>query len=188
MKDPALPPNQQLVAPGKWPVVGEKASRADAAPWRVDVTGLVAAPRGWTLDELRALAPVEQVVDVHCVTRWSQPGMRFGGIPLARLLEPCAPLPSARFVSFVARSERAHSTSLPLAEALDLGTLVTLTRDGEPLAPAHGGPVRTVVPGRYFYKSLKWLERIELLAEDRLGYWEAEAGYHNRADPWRDDH
>src|SRR3546814_20925836 len=41
-----------------------------------------------------------------------------------------------------------------------------------------------VVPGRYFYKSVKWLERVEALAEDRLGYWEAETGYHNNADPW----
>ncbi|MEO8244106.1 MAG: ATP-binding protein, partial [bacterium] len=31
------------------------------------------------------------------------------------------------------------------------------------------------------------LERVELLAEDRLGYWESEAGYHNRADPWREE-
>jgi uncharacterized protein YjbI with pentapeptide repeats len=41
-----------------------------------------------------------------------------------------------------------------------------------------------VIPEKYFYKSLKWLERIDLLAEDRLGYWEREAGYHNGADPW----
>src|SRR5205085_4547294 len=83
-----------------------------------------------------------------------------------------------------ARSERGHSTSLPLADALALDTLVALTHEGAPLEPIHGGPVRTVVPERYFYKSVKWLERIELLAEDRLGYWEAEAGYHNNADPW----
>src|SRR3546814_5334951 len=44
-----------------------------------------------------------------------------------------------------------------------------------------------VVPGRYFYKSVKWLERVEALAEDRLGYWEAETGYHNNADPWREE-
>jgi uncharacterized protein YjbI with pentapeptide repeats len=43
-----------------------------------------------------------------------------------------------------------------------------------------------VVPGRYFYKSLKWLKRIELLEVDRLGFWEATAGYHNIADPWRE--
>jgi hypothetical protein len=59
--------------------------------------------------------------------------------------------------------------------------------EGQPLAAEHGGPVRVVVPGRYFYKSLKWLAGIELLAEDRLGYWESTAGYHNQADPWREE-
>jgi hypothetical protein len=64
---------------------------------------------------------------------------------------------------------------------------LALDCEGQPLAEEHGGPVRVVVPGRYFYKSLKWLAEIELLAEDRLGYWEATAGYHNHADPWREE-
>jgi DMSO/TMAO reductase YedYZ molybdopterin-dependent catalytic subunit len=182
----ALPPHQQLAAPGKWPTVGERAPARRADPWQVSVTGLVACPRSWTLDQLRSLPAVECVIDIHCVTRWTKPGVPFGGVLLRHLLDLCRPLPEARFVSFVARSERNHSTSLPLADALELDTLVALTAEGRPLDESHGGPVRTVVPGRYFYKSLKWLERVELLAEDRLGYWEAEAGYHNVADPWRE--
>ncbi|HEX2162442.1 MAG TPA: molybdopterin-dependent oxidoreductase, partial [Thermoanaerobaculia bacterium] len=78
-----LPPHQALAAPGKWPVVGERAPRVDRAPWRVSVEGLVAEARQWGLDELRALPQVEAAVDVHCVTRWSRLGMRFGGVPLA---------------------------------------------------------------------------------------------------------
>ncbi len=112
---------------------------------------------------------------------------RFSGVPLAELLRGAEVDSTARFISFVARSERAHSTSLPLADALGLGTVVALNFEGTPLAAEHGGPVRTIVPGRYFYKSLKWLERIELLTEDRLGYWEAQAGYHNTADPWLEE-
>lgn len=182
-----LPPRQVLAAPGKWPVVGESAPRAGGEPWRVAVTGLVARPRSWSLDELRAMPQVERAVDVHCVTRWSRLAVRFGGVPLAAVLEPCAPLPEARYVSFVAASERGHSTTLTLADARALDPLVAFTHEGEPLAEPHGGPVRTVVPGRYFYKSLKWLAEVELLPRDRLGYWEAESGYHNVADPWREE-
>jgi DMSO/TMAO reductase YedYZ molybdopterin-dependent catalytic subunit len=186
MREGELPPNQRLAAPGRWPVVGEKRPQPlpGGEPWRVSVVGLVAAPRTWTLDEIEAMPQVEQIVDIHCVTRWSKPGARFSGVPLARLLGACRPLPAARFLSFVARSERNHSTSLPLEDALRLGALVALRFDGAPLEEEHGGPVRMVVPGRYFYKSVKWLERVELLAEDRPGYWEREAGYHNGADPW----
>lgn len=179
-----LPPNQQLAAPGKWPTVGEKLPRRSDEPWCVAVKGLVARPRTWSLEELRSLPQVERALDIHCVTRWSKLGARFGGVLLSHLLELCQPLPNARYVSFVARSERNHSTSLPLADALGLETLVTLTYEGDPLDELHGGPVRTVVRERYFYKSLKWLESIELLADDRLGYWEAVAGSHNTADPW----
>jgi DMSO/TMAO reductase YedYZ molybdopterin-dependent catalytic subunit len=182
-----LPPNQHLAAPGKWPVVGEKAPRASDAPWTVTITGFVRAPVTLLVAEIDAMPRVERAIDIHCVTRWSKPGVVFGGVLLADLLARCGPLPDARFISFVARSDRNHSTSLPLADALALGMLIALTADGVPLALEHGGPIRTVVPGRYFYKSLKWLERIDLLAEDRLGYWEAEAGYHNGADPWREE-
>ncbi len=179
-----LPPNQQLAAPGRWPLVGEKEPRRSDAPWTVSVEGLVTNPRRWTIEELRAMRQAERVVDIHCVTRWSKLGARFGGIELAALIEVCGPLPSARFVSFAARSERNHSTSLSLDDALGLGAFIALAYEAEPLDDAHGGPIRVVVPGRYFYKSVKWLERIEFLTEDRLGYWETEAGYHNGAEPW----
>ncbi len=181
-----LPPRQQLVAEGKWPLVGERLPRVSDEPWTVSLAGAVARPHTIGLDDLLALPSVERQVDIHCVTRWSKLGVRFRGALLANLLEKAQPLGEARFVSFVARSERDHSTSLPLADALALGTLVAWEAEGRPLEEAHGGPVRVVVPGRYFYKSLKWLTRIELLATDRLGYWEAEAGYHNEADPWRE--
>lgn len=125
-------------------------------------------------------------VDVHCVTRWSKRAMLFGGVLLAELVRRVEVLPEARYVSFVADSTRGHSTSLLLQEALELGALVTLEAQGAPLPLAHGGPIRMVVPGKYFYKSLKWLARLDFLAEDRLGYWERKAGYHNGADPWQE--
>ena len=182
-----LPPGQQLVAAGKWPLVGEKSSLATTESWRVRVHGLVGSPRAFSLSDLAALPQVECSVDIHCVTRWSKFGVRFGGVRLADVLALVQPQPAARFVSFVARSERNHSTSLVLDEALELGTLIAIECNGEPLAAEHGGTVRVVTPGRYFYKSLKWLTEIELLPVDRLGYWEATAGYHNRADPWREE-
>lgn len=184
-----LPPNQRLVAPGKWPVVGEKAPRqGDTTPWSVTVCGGVVEPRTFGLDTLAQLPQVSETHDIHCVTRWSKLAVCFTGVPLKELLLLCGgPLPEAQFVSFVARSDRNHSTSLPLADALALGCLVATQADGEPLDETHGGPVRIVTPGRYFYKSVKWLERIDLRSEDQLGYWEGVTGYHNGADPWKEE-
>lgn len=151
------------------------------------MAGEVARPTTFSLAELAALPQVERAIDIHCVTRWSKLNVPFTGVLLQDLLALVSPLAAAKFVSFVARSSQGHSTSLRLADALQLGALVALQCDGQPLAIEHGGPVRVVVPGRYFYKSIKWLERIELLVDDRLGFWEAQSGYHNVADPWREE-
>jgi DMSO/TMAO reductase YedYZ molybdopterin-dependent catalytic subunit len=182
-----LPPHQALAAVGKWPLVGERAPRQDDGPWRLSVGGLVGKAQDWSMEELRSVfVEQERVLDIHCVTRWSRLDVRFGGIALRDILAVVRPRAEARFVRFVARSAYGHHTSLPLEDALAFDVLVAFTHEGEPLSSEHGGPIRTVVPARYFYKSLKWLEHIELLAEDRLGTWEGESGYHNEADPWKE--
>lgn len=184
--DPQLPPGQQLAARRKWPLVGEPTPTTLPTEWTIDVAGLVERSQRFTLDDLRRLPRCEAVVDIHCVTRWSKPGVRFAGVALADLLAVCGLQPTARFVRFESYSPRAHDTSLPSAVALALNTLIAWESDDGPLSVEHGGAVRVVVPNRYFYKSLKWLRRIELLDRDRLGFWERQAGYHNEADPWRE--
>ncbi|QDU87553.1 Serine/threonine-protein kinase B [Pirellulimonas nuda] len=185
--EPQLPPNQQLVAAGKWPVVGERAPRADEAPWAIAIEGLVDRPARHALETLCGRPLVERTVDIHCVTRWSKLGANFGGLRLFELLDEAGVQSAARYVSFVSRSARGHSTSLQLDECRALDPLIVFEHEGRPLEVEHGGPVRVVVEGKYFYKSVKWLETVRLLADDRLGYWEAESGYHNGADPWREE-
>ena len=187
MRAPELPPGQALTR--KFPVVGEKRPSAEALDlgrWRLTLAGLVARPLELGWPEYLELARFEREVDLHCVTGWTRLGTRLSGLPLATLLERAGIAPDARFVRFEAWSERAHDTSLPLELALRDTWLVHQV-DGRPLEVEHGFPVRTVTPSRYFYKSLKWLRRIELLAEDRLGFWERESAYHNVGDPWPGD-
>ena len=43
-----------------------------------------------------------------------------------------------------------------------------------------------MIPGKYFWKSAKWLRGIELTANDRPGFWER-YGYHNDADPFEEE-
>ena len=58
---------------------------------------------------------------------------------------------------------------------------------GEPLSVSRGYPLRVLTPSKYLYKSLKWVHRIELMVEDKLGFWERASGYHNNADPWQEE-
>jgi len=181
---PQLPPRQQLAAPHKWPVIGERQPARSSQPWTLWIEGLVEHRLRLSLDDLARLPYVEREIDIHCVTRWSKLGMRFGGVRLADTLTAAEVLPSAKYLYLNAHSPRDHGTSLVLAEALAADALIVWHHEGRPLPVEHGGPLRLVMPGRYFYKSLKWLSRIQLLEKDRLGFWEATAGYHNVGDPW----
>ena len=135
------------------------------------------------LADLLGRGRAEITFDIHCVTSWTRFDSSFTGMPLAELLGETGVTGSARFVSFEAYSDRGHHTSLPLEVALADTWVVHSFRD-EPLTVEHGGPVRTVTPGRYFYKSLKWLRRIVVLEEDRPGWWESHSSYHNNGEPW----
>ena len=181
-----LPPHQ--IATAKWPTIGEREPEPfDEATWRLAVTGRVERDLSLSFAELRALPREERRGTIHCVTRWSRPGTAFRGVPVETLLGAARPLDGARFVRFV--SGRGHDTTLPL-DACRGDVLIALEfeEDGafRPVPPEHGGPVRSVVFRRYFYKSVKWLRTIEVLDEDRPGFWERTAGYHNEADPWRE--
>ena len=75
---------------------------------------------------------------------------------------------------------------MPFESLDDDDVLILLKHDGEGLTAEHGGPIRLLVPKLYFYKSAKWLDGLEFMAQDRPGFWE-QRGYHNHADPWREE-
>lgn len=182
------PPNQNMIRRKEsWPVVGETEALMPDGAWTVRLDGCVGAARTLTLDDLAALPQTERQVDIHCVTRWSKLDCRFEGVRVMDLLTAAEPAPEAVSVRFVAHSARKHDTTLTLADIQRHDPLIALRYDGAPLPAEHGGPVRIVTPGRYFYKSIKWLETIELRTDNRLGYWEAGPGYHDNADPWREE-
>ncbi len=182
-----LPPDQ--IATRKWPVVGERTPSPDAPAvedWRLSLGGAVDRPLDLSWPELLAMPQEDLVMDIHCVTRWSHQGMAFRGTRLAHLFDRAGVQPSAVSVHFAAWSARDHDASLPLEVARSDSWLVH-TANGEPLTQGHGGPLRIVTTGRYFYKSLKWVRGIELETTHRLGYWERTDGNHDNADPWPGD-
>ncbi|RDI73270.1 Sulfite oxidase-like enzyme [Gaiella occulta] len=177
-----LPPGQYLT--DKWPVLhaGSVATYpADLAGWDFRVWGEVESPIALTWAQLNELPTVEVTQDIHCVTRWSRFDVTFAGVPWSAIRELVGQRPSARFA--IAHAEAGFTANVP-AEALEQeGALLATHADGEPLTAEHGRPLRLVVPGRYFWKSAKWLRGIELRGDDQPGFWER-LGYHNDADPF----
>ena len=182
--DPArLPPGQYLTE--KWPVLhAGSVPHTDLATWDFKVFGEVETPFTLRWEELRALPSTEITIDIHCVTRWSRFDTRFRGVSWAELAKRARPKPSARFV--VAHAEQGYTANVPFSFLRDEHALLATHADGEPLAAEHGYPLRLVIPGKYFWKSAKWLRGIELTADDRPGFWER-YGYHNDADPFEEE-
>ncbi len=101
------------------------------------------------------------------------------GVPVSTLLDRVRP--QGRFA--MAHSYGGYTTNLALEDLGPGKAWVVWEHEGEPLSADHGGPVRLLVPHLYFWKSAKWVSRLELLAADRPGFWE-QNGYHDRGDPW----
>jgi DMSO/TMAO reductase YedYZ molybdopterin-dependent catalytic subunit len=177
-----LPPGQHLVR--DWPVLDLGVVPAvDPQHWRLVVDGLVATKLDWSWSDFRAQPQASDVSDIHCVTAWSRFDNQWGGVSAKHILALAKPLPEARFVVFHSYDD--YTTNLPLADFDDDDVLLAHSWQGAPLPREHGGPVRAIVPKLYFWKSAKWIRRVELIAQDRAGFWE-ERGYHDRGDPWQE--
>lgn len=178
-----LPPGQREVT--HWPVL-DLGAQPDVKPenWRLQVNGLVEKPIVWTLDEFMAQPQEEFVSDIHCVTQWSRYDNHWQGVSGRVLLDLVRPKPEARHVIF--RAYDGYTTNVKREVFEEPDVLFAHSWEGKPLTREHGGPVRVVIPQWYFWKSPKWITRVEFTAEDQPGFWEVR-GYHNEGDPWKEE-
>ncbi|MHB8701004.1 MAG: molybdopterin-dependent oxidoreductase [Nitrososphaerales archaeon] len=180
---PRTPPGQ-IVTTG-WPVLhagGVPSVSKDT--WNIEVHGLVENELSLSYEQLLNLKRTIQVCDIHCVTTWSKLGMQWEGVRFKDLMDIAKPSSKAKHV--VLECEQGFTTNLPLDVLLDDDVLVAFRAEGRELDPQHGGPVRMLVPKRYFYKSAKWMRGIKLVENDEPGFWEIR-GYSNSADPWNEE-
>lgn len=175
-----LPPGQHLVK--DWPVLdlGEQPA-VDTARFTLDVDGAVTTRAHWTWADLMALPQSRFVTDIHCVTTWSRYDNAWQGISTHTILDAVMPTVAATHVML--HSYDGYTTNVPRPDFAAEDAILAHSWNGEPLAREHGGPLRLVIPHLYFWKSAKWLKRIEFMTIDRRGFWE-ENGYHDRGDPW----
>jgi DMSO/TMAO reductase YedYZ molybdopterin-dependent catalytic subunit len=178
-----VPPGQTLTE--KWPVLhAGGVPKVDLTAWRFRIFGDVAAERTLTWPEFRELPRSAIDADFHCVTGWSRLNNRWEGVATRDVLSLVTLSPNARFVMVHALND--FTANLPLEEFAGNDCLFAYRHDGEELAPEHGGPLRLVVPRLYAWKSAKWVTGIELMREDRPGFWER-YGYHMHGDPWTEE-
>ena len=182
------PPDR--VPPGQYVTTDFPVLSAGPTPrleqWRLTVATEKGREKTWNWDEFRSLPASQVTVDIHCVTKWSKLDTLWEGVSVDTLLEDFDPDHIDIGAShLLAHSYGGYTTNLPMADVTDGKAWIAFGYDGEPLDPQHGGPARLLVPHLYFWKSAKWVERLELRTTDRPGFWES-YGYHNYGDPWRE--
>lgn len=148
----------------------------DVSPsnWRLDIAGAVDRPFSLTYDQLKALPVANQYLTLQCISNpvggnlIGNAGWR--GVPLASLLRQAGVRPGA--VDVILRAADDYSDSIPIAKAMDTGTVLAYEMNGAVLPREHGFPARLLVPDIYGMKNVKWVTRIEVVEYDYLGYWQ----------------
>jgi DMSO/TMAO reductase YedYZ molybdopterin-dependent catalytic subunit len=145
----------------------------DGDSFRLEVTGLVADRRRWSLAELNALPQTEQITRHICVEGWSAIG-KWGGVPFATFLKRVGADLGAKYVGFKCADD--YYTSIDMPTALHPQTLLALTHDGQVLPPRHGYPMKLRIATKLGYKNPKHIQAIFVTNTHPGGYWE-DQGY-----------
>ena len=178
-----VPPGQHLVT--DFPVLSAGPTpEPDLSEWRFTLEDGDTPLGVWSWAEFNALPQTDVVVDIHCVTTWSKLDTEWRGVSFDTLLE-VAGLSEPPGPFTLIHCDGGYTTNVPSEDLVDGKAMVATLYDGEALHPEHGGPARLLVPHLYFWKSAKWVRRIQFLDEEQPGFWE-ENGYHIYGDPWRE--
>jgi DMSO/TMAO reductase YedYZ molybdopterin-dependent catalytic subunit len=166
----------------------------DAATFRLKVTGLVARPREFSIDELRRLGDAQIVAGFECSGNSGRrmhglaSNGRWTGVPLRKVLGEAAIGPEGREVVFfgadhgeedvdfrgqVFKVDQQFGRSLSREEALGPDPFLAYALNGDPLTREQGSPLRLVVPGWYGVANVKWLAQIHVQADRYLGKYQA---------------
>jgi DMSO/TMAO reductase YedYZ molybdopterin-dependent catalytic subunit len=147
----------------------------DAERFRLSIDGEVAHPMQLSLTDLQALPFKSMVIRHVCVEGWAAI-VQWGGVPLQQLLALAQPKSGARYVYF--KSADGYYESWDLSSAVHPQTLMAYQKNGQPLSPENGAPLRLASPIKLGYKQSKWVTQITLTNQllPHTGYWE-DQGY-----------
>lgn len=179
------------------------APTVNVSEWRLKVEGEVASPLTLTLEDLKALRPVELIGVAECAGNGrgfyepSAAGLQWGngavgnarwrGVRLADVLKRAGIKESAKEVLFDGADVPLgimpdFRRSIPVKKALDGNTLLAYEMNGETLPVKHGFPLRVVAPGWASDSWAKWVTSIRVLDKEEDGFW-MKVAYRHPAKP-----
>lgn len=177
-----VPPGQRLATGFPVLTYGDT-PHVDRANWQFRVWGL-AQEKTFSWDDFMAMPQSEFTADFHCVTTWSKLDVKWIGVKVTDFMNAIEVDPKA--VHVMEHCYGGYTTNIAMEDFVREENFFAHTLFGEPLPADHGGPMRLVVPHLYAWKSAKWINGLEFLAKEDLGFWERN-GYHHRGDPWKEE-
>jgi DMSO/TMAO reductase YedYZ molybdopterin-dependent catalytic subunit len=179
-----IPPGQHLTS--DFPVLSAGPTpHTDLESWSFSLYDDDTVLAEWSWVDFEALPQTSVKVDIHCVTTWSKLDTQWQGVTIDTLFDAAGlSQPSTSFTMIY--SDGDYRTNIPVEDLIGGKAMVATRYEDNPLAPEHGGPARLLVPHLYFWKSAKWVRRLQFIARDKPGFWE-ELGYHMYGDPWREE-
>lgn len=180
--NPKVPPGQSvterfpIMTYGPTPTISQE-------DFELRIMGLAKA-RSFSWQELLDLPQTSITKDFHCVTHWSKMDVGWTGVATKDLYALLDVEGAASHVMF--HCYGGYTTNIALEDFLAESCLIAHKLEGKDIAVEHGGPVRSLIPHLYGWKSAKWLHGIEFMAADKPGFWERN-GYHMRGDPFKEE-
>jgi len=147
----------------------DEVEQVDGDAWRLELSGLIADRKPWSLPQLRALPQETQITRHICVEGWSAIG-KWGGVPLSHFLKRIGADTTAKYIGFQCADD--YFTSIDMATALHPQTIMALTYDGKQLPPKYGYPMKLRMPTKLGYKNPKHIQAMFVTNTYPGGYWE----------------
>ena len=198
------PPPAELITPTPFFFTRSHASVPviDLGTYRLQVTGLVQRPLSFSLDQLlHSFARRTVAATLVCAglrrdeflslgplpgeLPWGPEPASTGewtGVALGDLLREVGWTPEARYVELIGLDQvERHGRSFGFGGSVDLEkalgdeVLLATHLNGAPLPPAHGFPLRGVIPGWIGARSVKWVGSISLRSDPTDNYFHTQA-------------
>jgi len=164
--------SQNIITPNELFFTNYKGTipQLETSTWTLKIDGNVKNPITYTYDQFIARPTKTQVSTIQCVEGYTGTA-EWKGVVLKDLLD-LAELEDG-IIDIIFYAADGYSSSLTLEEASKTDVLLAFKMNGEPLPLAQGYPVRLVAPGHWGYKWVMWIERIEVVNYDYIGFWES---------------
>lgn len=156
---------------------GDIGLQSDIGEWQLNVQPGDAGndPLTLTMDDIKTLPKITMIPRFCCIEGWSTVvewgGARFSDFT-QRYLRPGF---DPKYV-YMETPDQGYYVGLDMKSAMHPQTLLAYEKDGKPLTPEHGAPLRLVIPVKYGVKSIKRIGLVQYTNSKPPDYW-AEQGY-----------